>query len=80
MKASMLDLRRRMKSIIKALDHRESVTLTYRGKDKGIIYPIQSEGEGDMRVEEHPFFGMSKSSSSVQDEVNKLRKGRYNDL
>ena len=36
MKASILDLRRRMKDVLLALDRNESVTIFYRGKEKAI--------------------------------------------
>ena len=39
MKASILDLRRRMKDILLALDRNESVTIFYRGKEKAILSP-----------------------------------------
>jgi len=39
MKASVLDLRRNMKKVVDPLDRNESVTFTYRGKDKADIVP-----------------------------------------
>ena len=36
MKASILDLRRRMSEVLKALERNEDVTILYRGKKKGI--------------------------------------------
>lgn len=34
MKVSILDLRRRMKDVLRALDRNESVTIYYRGNEK----------------------------------------------
>ena len=39
MKASMLDLRRRMRDVLRALDRNESVTIYYRGKEKAVLSP-----------------------------------------
>ena len=38
--ASMLDLKRRMRDIFRALDRNESVTIFYRGKEKAILSPL----------------------------------------
>ena len=43
MKASILDLRRRMKDILLALDRNESVTILYRGKEKAILSPSRQQ-------------------------------------
>ena len=40
MKASILDLRRRMKDVLLALDRNESVTIFYRGKRRCCMNPI----------------------------------------
>lgn len=39
MRASVVDLRYRMKDVLRALDRNEEVTVTYRGKVKGVIVP-----------------------------------------
>ncbi|MFP4467250.1 MAG: type II toxin-antitoxin system Phd/YefM family antitoxin [Candidatus Goldiibacteriota bacterium] len=78
MKATMLDLRRKMKQVVNALEHNEKVTIFYRGKEKGIIYPAGKKGKNIISVSEHPAFGMWKGrKGSVKDEIDKLRKGRY---
>ena len=38
MEATMLDLRRNTKRVLKAIDDREHVTLTHRGKKKAVSY------------------------------------------
>lgn len=79
MKASIVDLRYKMKEILQALENREIVSILYHGKVKGTIVP--SEGNGDISVSDHPFFSMnSNEESSVVDSMKKLRGSRYNDL
>ncbi len=79
MKASIVDLRYKMKDILKALNRREKVTIIYHGKERGIISPLETTSS--KRVEEHPFFGMKKDDKQPVAEIMKnLRKGRYNDL
>ena len=79
MKASVLDLRRRMKDILRALDRKEPVTILYRGKEKAVLYPSgTSRGRGGS-VSKHPAFGMWKDRDDVRDvgkAVRALRKGR----
>lgn len=77
MKASILDLRYRMNQILKALDRNENVTILYHGKEKGVITP--SHRRKNLRVADHPFFGMNKEKkTSVASEMEELRGGRYN--
>ena len=80
MKATVVDLRYKMNDVLKALDRNEKVTVLYRGKVKGILIP--SEKKKHLKITEHPFFGMSSQDSdkSVLDELNALRKPRYNDI
>lgn len=76
MEASIVDLRYKSKDILKALDRNESVTILYHGKVKGIIKPAK-EKVGS-KIIEHPFFGMYKESKDdVLDELENLRKPRY---
>ena len=75
MKANIVDLRYKMKSILKALDRNETVTILYHGKEKGVIIP--SRNSMDKKISEHPFFGMSSSKKSVEAEIDNLRNKRY---
>ena len=80
MKASIVDLRYKMNDILKALDRNEKVTVLYRGKVKGVLLSVlQDKG---MRMTDHLFFGMSskESDKSVLDELNDLRRSRYDDF
>ncbi len=78
MKASVVDLRYRMREILKALDHNEEVMILYHGKVKGVIKPKRSRTRG--RIVEHPFFNMYRSKKSVGEEMTDLRGGRYRDI
>ena len=79
MKASILDLRRHMREVLKALDRNENVTLTYRGQEKATIVPKKAARE--VRMKNHPAFGLWKKRSDLEDveaAVRKIRKGRMN--
>ncbi len=82
MKASVVDLRYKMREILAALARNETVSVMYHGKVKAILSPV-SQGS-DRRVCEHPFFGMRSADStdiannlSVEEEMKRLRGGRY---
>ncbi|WP_089728255.1 hypothetical protein [Candidatus Thiosymbion oneisti] len=76
MKASIVDLKHKADDILKALERNESVMVLYHGKVKGIIEPAKEKSE--LKVEDHPFFGMYKETEeSVLEELENLRKHRY---
>jgi prevent-host-death family protein len=80
MKASFLDLRRRSKEIVRALDQNQPVTLVYRGKPKGIIMPAARSGLPVISIREHAAFGMWRGRRPVADVrayVSRLRKNRH---
>jgi len=78
MEASILDLRYKMKEVLKALERNESVKILYHGKPKGLITPYREVVK--KKVKEHPFFGINTSDKlSVSDQMEKLRGGRYED-
>jgi hypothetical protein len=79
MKASILDMRRRMGDILRALEQNEPVTILHRGREKGIIYPSRTSHLPTPMVREHPAFGMWKDRENMREVdriVRKLRKGR----
>ena len=79
MKATVVDLRYRMKEVLKALERREKVTLLYHGKIRGTIVPAAPEKE--MRVEDHPLFNMAaRDETSVDKQMEKLRGLRFGDI
>ena len=77
MKASILDLRYKMKNILKALERNERITILYHGKEKGVLIP--SKIDSRKKVKDHPLFGIRKEETkSVDAEVEELRGKRYN--
>lgn len=76
MQATILDLRYKMKNVLKALDKREKVKILYHGKVKGTIIP--SQNKLNTKIREHPFFGMKENrTNSVNTILKELRKERY---
>ncbi|HRU06914.1 MAG TPA: type II toxin-antitoxin system Phd/YefM family antitoxin [Candidatus Brocadiia bacterium] len=79
MKASVLDLRYRMREVLAALERRERVSLQHRGKLKGTIIPANAAS--DVHVTDHPLFGITKDETeTVGQQMERLRKRRYDDL
>lgn len=79
-KATFLDLRKRSKDIVKALDQNQSVTLFYRGKAKGVIVPASSPPRKAASIADHRAFGMWRDRADlkgVRGIVAKLRKARH---
>lgn len=78
-KALVLELRYKMKDVLRALDRKEQVTILYRGKVKGTITPVDSTTETSARKES--FFGsLSEEQTSIAGEIEKLRGGRFRAL
>lgn len=76
MEASIVDLRYKMKDVLKALGRHERVKILYHGKVRGTIIPDSKEHR--QKVSEHEFFGMTKNSSDqVTETMHQLRGGRY---
>lgn len=80
MRATVVDLRYKMRDVLEALERREKVEILYHGKIKGVIIPVQGKTD-KIKVEDHPFFGMEKDDTEDVDSIMKsLRGGRYNDI
>ena len=80
MQASILDLRRRMAEILRALDRNEPIKILYRGRQKAILLPAGSPGSQQRRASSLPAFGIWKDyneSADVAAHVRKLRKRRF---
>ena len=80
MKATVLDLRRRMKDVISALNRNEKVTIFYRGREKGVIHPTGAKRGGEKSITGHPAFGLWKDHGEmreVEKAVRRLRKDRF---
>ncbi len=81
MKATVLDLRRRMSDVMRAIDHNESVTILYRGKEKAVLSPINIQRSSPRSIADHPAFGMwsdRKDIEDVHEYIRRLRRGRVN--
>lgn len=77
MNASILDLRYKTKSLLKALEKCEKINILYHGKIKGIILPFQ-EKDKKLKVSDHEYFGSLKDARpEVEEVMQKLRGGRY---
>ncbi len=74
MKATAVDLRRRTKEIMEALDRGESVTITCRGKEKGTIVPKRKKKRRS--IAESPMCGMWKDRADMKDVHAYLRRLR----
>lgn len=78
MQASILDLRYKMKDVLKALERNETVEILYHGKLKGTISPATHKTT-KRKVNSHPFFG-THQSLDVEKQMNELRGRRFDDL
>jgi antitoxin (DNA-binding transcriptional repressor) of toxin-antitoxin stability system len=83
MKATILDLRRKMSKVLRALDRNEPVTLLYRGREKGVIHPAGRRKGRTESASKHTAFGMWKHRSDIKnvaEHVRRMRKGRSHAL
>jgi len=85
MKATVLDLRRRMKDVLNSLKRNEPVTLLRRGKVVGTIHPPAAPlaRRSDQLASAHAAFGMWRDRPDLEDveaAVEKLREGRFRAL
>ena len=81
MKASVLDLRYRMKAVLAALDRGEPVTVLHRGREKARLVPIEKAGSA--KPSDDAAFGIWKGRRDLGDvtaHVRRLRRGRQFDL
>ncbi len=69
MEASVLDLRKKMREVIAAIDRQERVTLTVRGRRRAVIIPISDAKSSKVKVAELPAFGMWAERDDLSDPV-----------
>ena len=82
MKAKIVDLRYRMKSVLEALDRGEPVTISHRGHEKARLVPVQSAQEV-RKPSADPAFGIWKGRKDLADVpgyVRRLRSSRLRDI
>ena len=83
MEASIVELRYKMKDILRALDRNETVKVLYHGKERALIIPPRKRAKKRVKMQDHPFVGMwadDKEKEDVAAYVRKLRRGRYHAL
>ena len=82
MTATTLDMRYRTHDLFESLSRGIEIVITYRGKKAGILSPYrEASSECPIHVEDHPFFGSaSDETTSVNETIDSLRGGRYDDL
>lgn len=85
MQATILDLRRRMPEVLRALDRQERVTILYRGKERATLIPsgTTSAKKGRRGASDHPAFGMWADRENLVDvaaHVRTLRQSRVHAL
>jgi prevent-host-death family protein len=79
MKVSVLDLRRRMKDILRAVDRGESVTILRRGRAWAVSVPEGRSSAARDDVRTQAAFGMWKNREDLRDVagfVRRIRQGR----
>ena len=80
MEASVLDLRKKMREVMSAIDRRERVTLTHRGKCRAVIVPWSETKKKAVKTADLPAFGMWADRADIADPVayvEKIRKPRF---
>ena len=85
MQATILDLRRRMPAVLRALDRHERVTILYRGKERAVLVPsgTPSASRDANQAASHPAFGMWADHVALADvavQVRNLRRSRVHAL
>ena len=85
MEASFVDLRKKSKEIINALNRKEKVTVSYRGKPAAVMNPVNTVTEtSELSASQHAAFGMwakeQSDNNDVIEQVSLLRRKRYDDL
>ena len=80
MKASIVDLRRRMGEVLRALDRNESVKILYRGRERAIMIPSGTTHRKLGPISEHPSFGIwkdRKDMENIEAHIRRLTEGRF---
>jgi len=80
MEASVLDLRKRMREVLMAIDRHETVTLTHRGKRRAMIVPWAKPKKKKVKVANLAAFGIWSDRPETADPaayVESIRKPRF---
>src|ERR1022692_5092451 len=77
MNATIVDLRYKMKHVLRAIDRGETVTVLYRGKERAKLTPIaQPPGSSAPKTKDQPLFGLWKDREDINDPASYLRRLR----
>ena len=77
MNATIVDLRYKMKHVLRAIDRGETVTVLYRGKERAKLTPIETTpGSGAPKTKDQPLFGLWKDREDMGDPALYLRNLR----
>ena len=77
MNATIVDLRYKMKHVLRAIDRGETVTVLYRGKERAKLMPIAAApGTGTPKTNDQPLFGLWKDREDMSDPASYLRRLR----
>ena len=80
MEASVLDLRKKMRNVMSAIERHEHVTLTHRGKRRAVIVPWSEMQKTKVKTADLPAFGMWADRPDMADPaayVEGIRKPRF---
>ncbi len=83
MVATALDMRYKTHDLMASLARGVQVIITYRGKKAGILSPYKENNSSARHghVGAHPFFASSaEHARSVDEEMDMLRGGRFDDI
>jgi len=74
MQATIVDLRYKMKQVLRAIDRGETVTVLYRGKARATLAPIASaSGSPAPKTKDQPLFGLWKDREDMSDPASYVR-------
>src|SRR5271166_3098744 len=77
MNATIVDLRYKMKHVLRAIDRGETVTVLYRGKERAKLTPIAPPLSGRApKTKDQPLFGLWKDREDLCDPASYLRRLR----
>jgi antitoxin (DNA-binding transcriptional repressor) of toxin-antitoxin stability system len=80
MNATIVDLRYRMKDVLRAIDRGETVTVLYRGKEKAKLTPVAPASgalnKSAPKTKDQPLFGIWNDRDDLADPASYIRNMR----
>ena len=84
MTATTLDLRYRTHVLLASLARGVQVIITYRGQKAGVLSPYKEDVDAPasgLQVCDHSYFGSAmQTPQNVEEELDSLRRGRFDNL